>query len=91
MPERNRYQLHFEEKTLVMEAEVATALGLTPRQGEVLFWIAKGKSNEEIGLIIGAKVRTVAKHAEQIFARIGVENRASAARLWHDYVAGLQG
>jgi DNA-binding CsgD family transcriptional regulator len=91
MPQLNRYQLHFEEKTLVTAAEVAAGLGLTPRQGEVLYWIAKGKSNEEIGLIIGAKVRTVAKHAEQIFSRIGVENRSSAARLWHDYVAGLQG
>jgi len=89
MPCQNRYQLHFEESALVTAEQIATHFGLTPRQGEVLYWIAEGKSNEEIGLIIGAKIRTIAKHVEQIFARIGVENRSSATRLWHDYVAGL--
>jgi DNA-binding CsgD family transcriptional regulator len=89
LPGQNRYQLHLEEKTLVTAGQMAKHLGLTPRQGEVLYWIAEGKSNEEIGLIIGAKVRTIAKHVEQIFARIGVENRSSATRLWHDCVAGL--
>jgi len=84
------YQLHFEEKTVVTAAQVADHLGLTPRQGEVLYWIAEGKSNEEIGLILGAKVRTIAKHVEQIFVRIGVENRATAARLWHDSAAILR-
>jgi DNA-binding CsgD family transcriptional regulator len=90
IPGERRYQLHFEEKTLVTATQVAALLGLTPRQGEVLYWIAQGKSNEEIGIIIEAKVRTVAKHVEQIFARIGVENRSSATGLWHDCVAGLQ-
>jgi DNA-binding CsgD family transcriptional regulator len=74
----------------VTAAQVAGRLGLTPRQGDVLYWIAEGKSNEEIGLILGAKVRTIAKHVEQIFTRIGVENRSSATRLWHDCAAGLQ-
>jgi len=87
---QHRYQMHFEEKTLVTAQQVASHFGLTPRQGEVLYWIAQGKSNEEIGLIIAARVRTIAKHVEQILSRIGVENRSSAARLWHDFVAGLQ-
>jgi DNA-binding CsgD family transcriptional regulator len=91
VPDRNCYQLHFEERTLLGPAQIAANFGLTPRQGEVLFWLAEGKSNEEIGLIIDAKVRTVAKHVEQIFARIGVENRSTATRLCHDYVASLRG
>jgi DNA-binding CsgD family transcriptional regulator len=84
------YQLHFEEKPIVTAAQVAERLGLTPRQGEVLFWIAEGKSNEEIALILDAKVRTVAKHVEQIFVRIGVENRSSATRLWHECATSLR-
>jgi DNA-binding CsgD family transcriptional regulator len=91
MPGQDRYQLHFNEKIIVTPSQVASHLGLTPRQGEVLHWIAEGKSNEEIGLILGAKLRTITKHVEQIFARIGVENRSSATRLWYECVAALQG
>jgi DNA-binding CsgD family transcriptional regulator len=91
VPYENRYQLHFEERPLVTAGQMAKHFGLTPRQGEVLYWIAEGKSNEEIGLILGAKPRTIAKHVEQIFARIGVENRCSATRLWHEHLASLQG
>jgi len=90
MPDQNRYQLYFEEKILVTARQVASHFGLTPRQGEVLYWIAQGKSNEEIGLIIGARIRTIAKHVEHILARIGVENRSSASRLWHEFIASLQ-
>jgi len=90
IPYQNRYQLHFEERTVVTAGQMAKHFGLTARQGEVLYWIAEGKSNEEIGLILGAKPRTIAKHVEQIFARIGVENRCSASRLWHEHLASLQ-
>jgi DNA-binding CsgD family transcriptional regulator len=90
LPGRGRYQLHFEEKRLVTAAGMAGHFGLTSRQGEVLHWIAEGKSNEEIGLILGAKTRTIAKHVEHIFERIGVENRSSATRLCRDYAASLQ-
>ncbi|MBG6145340.1 DNA-binding NarL/FixJ family response regulator [Labrenzia sp. EL_142] len=53
--------------------------GLTRREAEVLIWIAKGKSNKDIGEILGLSPRTVNKHLEQIFVKQGVENRASAA------------
>jgi len=53
--------------------------GLTGREAEVLVWIARGKSNKDIGEILGVSPRTVNKHLEQIFAKLGVENRASAA------------
>lgn len=57
------------------------ALGLSEREAEVLHWISQGKSNPEIGLIIGAASGTVKKHAENIFAKLGVEGRASAMRM----------
>lgn len=52
---------------------------LTQRESEVLLWIAKGKSNKDIGDILGLSSRTVNKHLEQIYVKLGVENRASAA------------
>lgn len=54
-------------------------LGLTQREAEVLVWIAGGKPNRDIGEILGISPRTVNKHLEQIFTKLGVENRASAA------------
>ncbi len=54
-------------------------LALTQREAEVLSWIARGKSNRDIGEILGISPRTVNKHLEQIFTKLGVENRASAA------------
>ena len=45
----------------------------------MLLWIAKGKSNKDIGDILGLSARTVNKHLEQIYVKLGVENRASAA------------
>jgi DNA-binding NarL/FixJ family response regulator len=53
-------------------------LGLTPREAEVLFWVAQGKTNAEIGTIIVAAAPTVKKHLEHIFDKLSVENRASA-------------
>ncbi|MCZ7480135.1 response regulator [Rhizobium rhizogenes] len=52
---------------------------LTARESEVLLWIAMGKSNRDIGDILGLSARTVNKHLEQIYVKLGVENRASAA------------
>jgi len=57
------------------------ALGLTPREAEVLFWISQGKTNPEIALIIGAARRTVATHVEHLLAKLEVENRACAALI----------
>ena len=51
---------------------------LTRRECEVLAWIARGKSNPEIATILTLSVRTVYKHVENIFAKLGVESRAAA-------------
>jgi DNA-binding CsgD family transcriptional regulator len=54
-------------------------LRLTRRETEVLGWVAKGKTNEQIGLILGTSPRTVQKHLEHIFTKLGVETRTAAA------------
>ena len=56
-------------------------LQLTQRESEVLMWIARGKSNRDIAEILNLSPRTVNKHLEQIYSKLGVENRASAAAL----------
>lgn len=56
-------------------------LMLTPREADVLLWIASGKSNRDIAEILSLSPRTVNKHLEQIYTKLGVENRAAAAAL----------
>ena len=56
-------------------------LGLTSREGEVLSWLSKGKTNRDIAQILGLSPRTVDKHLEQIYAKLGVENRTAAAAV----------
>lgn len=57
------------------------AYNLTPREAEVLLWISRGKSNREIGEILAISPRTVNKHLEPVFVKLGVENRAAAAAV----------
>ncbi|MFT7561097.1 MAG: DNA-binding NarL/FixJ family response regulator [Flavobacteriales bacterium] len=57
------------------------AFPITKREAEVLSWIAKGKTNREIALILDMSPRTVNKHLEQIYKKIGVDNRTSAAGM----------
>jgi len=59
--------------------EVYASLKLTPREAEVLFWISRGKSNHDIGVILGAKTATIRKHVEHILGKLYVENRTAAA------------
>ena len=54
------------------------ALGLTPREAEVLLWVAQGKSNPEISSILGATENTVKKHLQNMFEKLGVDNRNAA-------------
>jgi DNA-binding response OmpR family regulator/DNA-binding CsgD family transcriptional regulator len=67
----------FENDNLVLKRK----LQLTQRESEVLMWIARGKSNRDIAEILSLSPRTVNKHLEQIYAKLGVENRASAAAM----------
>ena len=56
-------------------------LGLTGRESEVLLWISRGKTNRDIAQILGLSPRTIDKHLEQIYAKLGVENRTAAAAM----------
>ena len=64
----------------VVEA-VALALELTAREAQVLYWVVKGKTNRDIGDILGTSPRTVTKHLEHIFEKLGVETRTAAAAV----------
>jgi DNA-binding NarL/FixJ family response regulator len=55
------------------------ALGLTPREAEVLLWVAQGKSNYDIAVILGMSEKTAKKHLGNIFEKLGLESRNAAA------------
>ncbi len=58
-----------------------SSAALTMRETEVLSWLAKGKTNRDIGDILGMSPRTVNKHLEHIFEKLGVETRTAAAAI----------
>lgn len=61
--------------------ESLRCLGLTAREAEVLYWIAQGKTNPEIALILGTSMDTVKKQAQAVLERLRVESRVGAATL----------
>lgn len=69
------------DTTSVSPEELSKQLGLTAREGEVLSWLSKGKTNRDIAQILGVSPRTVDKHLEQIYSKLGVENRTAAAAV----------
>jgi len=63
---------------------------LTAREAEVLYWVVKGKTNVDIGDILGSSPRTVQKHLEHVFEKLGVETRTAAAAMAMGRVRGLE-
>lgn len=63
------------------EQVIRGKLALTARESEVLLWISRGKSNRDVAEILSLSPRTVNKHLEQIYSKLGVENRTAAAAL----------
>lgn len=61
------------------EALLKAEFSLTDRESEVLLWLARGKGNADIAIILDVSPRTVNKHLEQVFRKLNVENRTSAA------------
>jgi len=55
------------------------SLGLTPRAGEVLLWVAQGKTNSDIATILGISESTVKKHMLEVLEKLGVETRSAAS------------
>jgi DNA-binding NarL/FixJ family response regulator len=60
-------------------AKPLLSLGLTPRAAEALLWLAQGKTNSDIAIILGITESTVKKHVQEIFEKLSVETRGAAA------------
>lgn len=66
-------------------------LGLSPREAEVLLWVAQGKGNHEIAVILDLSPATVKKHTIHIFEKLGVENRSAAMLQAIEMLTGGKG
>jgi DNA-binding CsgD family transcriptional regulator len=75
---RHGYQLSI--KRLDQPPEVTS---LSPRENEILHWVAQGKANEEIAIILALSVNTVKTHLKRCFEKLGVENRTAAVAAWN--------
>jgi DNA-binding response OmpR family regulator len=64
-----------------LAARLTAAFPLTPREAEVLFWVIKGKTTKDIGDILELSPRTVNKHLEHVYEKLGVETRTAAANV----------
>jgi DNA-binding CsgD family transcriptional regulator/CheY-like chemotaxis protein len=70
-----------EEDDAALIDSLVAAFRLTLREAEVLHWVIQGKTNRDIGEILGTSPRTVNKHLEHVFEKLGVETRTAAANL----------
>jgi DNA-binding NarL/FixJ family response regulator len=70
-----------EHRTEESAQRLCNSFNLTAREGEVLHWLAGGKTNRDIAEILGMSPRTVNKHLERIYVKLGVETRASATAM----------
>jgi DNA-binding CsgD family transcriptional regulator len=68
-----------EHLTNAGSASTLLRLGLTAREAQVLYWIAHGKTNPEVAIILDAALNTVKKHVQNILLKLGVETRLAAA------------
>jgi len=81
--------LHEENHAAILDT-LMSAFHLTMREAEVLYWVSKGKINKDIGEILGASPRTINKHLEHVFEKLGVETRTAAANLAIGRVAKIR-
>jgi CheY-like chemotaxis protein/DNA-binding CsgD family transcriptional regulator len=75
--------------TAVIET-MSLALKLTAREAEVLYWVVKGKTNKDIGEILGSSPATAKKHLERVYVKLGVETRTAAAGVAMKRIRELQ-
>jgi DNA-binding CsgD family transcriptional regulator len=78
-PSGDEHHLVLEEQRAGGGGGLVPSWGLTPREAEVLRWVAQGKTNREIAIILSLSPLTVRTHLEHIFRKIGVETRTAAA------------
>ena len=69
------------ENPLLQDIKSLEALGLTRRQAQVAFWIAQGKTNDEVAVILGTSRHTIPHHVEAILGRLHLATRAEIM-LW---------
>jgi DNA-binding NarL/FixJ family response regulator len=69
-------------------APIEKALGVSPREAEVLLWVAQGKGNGEISAILGAAEGTIKRHLSNIFDKLGIDSRHAATILVLDVLTG---
>ena len=79
-PSGSQSLMRIEHRLVQQGPKALLALGLTARETEVLYWITEGKTNPEIAIILDASPDTVKKHATNLYAKLGVPTRTSAAR-----------
>lgn len=81
----------FTEQPTSLDAGIFKSLGLTERERQILSWLTRGKSDAEIASLVGSSRRTVQKHLEHIYAKLGVENRTAAVSRALDFLGSLRG
>lgn len=78
-----------EESDAAMIEALTLTFRLTQKEAEVLYWVARGKTSRDIGDILGSSPRTVNKHLEHVFEKLGVETRTAAATMAMEKVRSL--
>jgi DNA-binding CsgD family transcriptional regulator len=73
--------LILEEQTFEFSEELLGPLGLTRREAQVLLWVARGKTDKEVAVLLYVSPRTVKKHLEHIYEKLGVKSRTEAVAL----------
>lgn len=71
-------------KSITVPTDITPSNVLSTREAEVLEWIAAGKTNTEIALILGISPHTAKHHVAKVIAKLGVENRGAAMRAYID-------
>jgi DNA-binding CsgD family transcriptional regulator len=89
--------LLLEEQPIIPQPQPLVGFALSPREAQVLSWVALGKTDNEISMILELSTRTVQKHLEHIYQKLGVESRTAAAAKAYEIASiaskqtGMQG
>jgi DNA-binding CsgD family transcriptional regulator len=84
--DRDELRIVLSESADQYDTQRLQKLGLSPKESDVLLWIARGKSNQDISVILGISTSTVCKHVEKILAKLKVENRTAAANTAWEFL-----
>jgi DNA-binding CsgD family transcriptional regulator len=88
----DQYVLQLEEREpQTFSIQALELIGLTKREAEVLFWVAKDKSNSAIAKVLGCSEGTVRKHLEHIHSKLGVQTRTAAVMVALEKLGLLRG